>query len=360
MNKHFTFLTRRGIFFCGVLSLSLLLTNCSNDDDQVDPDPDYEFGEDFDEVEDLPEVSDEDPEFEEPETGSVESSEDTDALVGDLNDDDGEVSEESQAKLNAVSTFNESLPATTEEAANNLDDEQIESILDSEELDADLESLETALDDVPEEVASLLPVLNFDFDTEDDQAQAEFTSEALNKLLFGKDDIVAQSVNGDCIAAAEEEYDDLIADLQSQRDTQLGTIENNYERRLAEAGTRYEDRLTTLNERRDAIREVIRTVSSQLLAAAVVAEDNGNTSLSQQLRLLSLFYVVDGRSKLRTWYTAASERISNTYENEQTRIEEIKDTKEAEVMLSYEEAEAEARTIYNEVTASCHNQGSGN
>tara|TARA_R110002020_G_scaffold352451_3_gene565529 strand:- start:251 stop:1330 length:1080 start_codon:yes stop_codon:yes gene_type:complete len=353
-------LARKTTFYLGLLFLALLVTNCSNDDDQVTPEPpDYEFGEDFEEVDDLPEVTDEDPEFEEPETGSIEASEDTDALLVDVNEGE-EISEENQAKLNSVSSYNETLPASAEESATSLTDEEIETILDAEELDEDLQSVQAELENAPQEIKNLLPVLNFDFDVDEEMAQAEFSGVAGTKLSISREDIVAQSVNGDCIAAADEAYDEVIADLQSQRDTQLASVESNYDRRLSEAETRNEARMEALDEYRTEVREMIINTSSQLLAAAVIAEDNDNDDLAKQLRLLSLFYAIDGRSKLNEWYTAASERIASTYEAEQATIEGIKEDREADVMAAYEAAEDDAQSVYNNVTASCHNQGSGN
>src|SRR5690606_19509819 len=146
MNKVPQILRTTTFYFC-MLFISLLFVNCSNDDDAAPPT--FSFEEEFDDIDDLPEVTDEDPATPDPDAGKVADSEETLALVADIMGagTEAEVAAETKASLTAVNNFTLTQPAAVAEAAETLDEEAVDAILDlTEDLEGPLADLETALE----------------------------------------------------------------------------------------------------------------------------------------------------------------------------------------------------------------------
>ena len=154
--KFTSFYSRAGILAC-LLLFSLVLTNCSKDDEPKT----YEFDE-FKDLDELPALEDADPEFTDPDAGSVEASAETEAVIADLQD--GSVTADTQSKLDATKSFADGLSTSVSDEVQALDTTRVEEILDADSLDGSLADLESSLDDLPAEVAALLPSINFSAD----------------------------------------------------------------------------------------------------------------------------------------------------------------------------------------------------
>ncbi|UJH89862.1 hypothetical protein LZ575_12715 [Antarcticibacterium sp. 1MA-6-2] len=333
------------------------MINCSSKDlEFIDP---YEFvNTDFDQIGDLPTIVDEDQEVTEPEVGEVANSEETQAIINEVMDlgESGEVSAATKAKLEEVETFIEQLPPAVNTAAQNLDAEAINNILDpSVELSSDLQAVRDALS-LPASVRQLLPVINFSTDFR--------ISSSANKSAVVYDindsDIRSQSVSGPCADAARLSYEIKIEDLEAQRDANLAIVDGNYTRRLGEADTRYEQRLVEQEERLATNTADITTVLVDLLAAADAAAAAGNFELEAQIRQLTLLYAIDARASLIEWNNLVLELLEDTMAEEKAWAEERKTLRTAEVTAAFDAAKAQANTLLTSALNSCHNQGSGN
>lgn len=345
----------RGMCIAFVLLTSLTLTNCSKDDDN--PPEEYEFGQEFEDIGDLPDLEDEDPEFTEPDLGAVEESEATTNAVADLQDG-GDLSAETQASVNAVADFSQDFSAAVETESANLSDDRIEEIMNASELDADLSALADDLENVPDEVAALLPNMTFIFPTET-AGMAMARSFTGGDLDLTKIRTVAQAQEGPCFDAAKAAYDDAMEEPIQKRDEQLATIEANYQRRLDEADTRYNDRQANIDEAYADYKAQLILTAKNILAAAVAVQDS-DPDLAETIRDFALIYTVKSFKVLNNWYTQTSEYLVTVQDQEIATIEEIKAEREATVNSNFEEIKADAQAALQEAYSQCHNQGSGN
>src|SRR5690606_26548601 len=154
--------------------------------------------------------------------------EETLAVVADIMgaSTEAEVAAETKASLTAVNNFTLTQPAAVAEAANTLDEEAVDAILDlTEDLEGPLATLETALEGVSEEIAVLLPAIELSADFEGMGVTA-FTKDGV-VVNFNAEDVVAQSQTGPCFDAANAAYQPVLADLTSQRDANIATIDAN-------------------------------------------------------------------------------------------------------------------------------------
>lgn len=365
MKTKFTRIPRRGLlYFCLFLG-SLFLYNCSEQElEFIDP---YEFvNDDFDDVGELPPLVDEDPEFTEPETGTVANSAETVSIVEDVISAEGiaDISEETKTQLEAVETFVTGLPNSFEEEAEALDAAGVALILDpSTELSEDLQALAATLDteDIPAGVAALLPEIELSTDLEDILATAvAATKSPFSPVYTGGSDPVAQGVSGPCVDAAEEAYEEALAERVTARDDQLATIEGNYTRRLAAAEDRLEARLAAQATALAEVKAELAETAVAILAAAAEAEALGDADLAEQLRKLALLYTVKVRVAIAEWNALVIELLTMVYEEELEVIETIREEKIAEVNDAFAAIKAELQKILQDALNACHNQGSGN
>jgi len=351
-------LKRTAFYFC-LLFTSLLFVNCSNDDDS--PPPTYEFGEKFEDIDDLPEVVDEDLATPESDAGKVAGSEETLGIVLDVMgaSEEEEISAETKASLNTIKGFTENQPAAVAEAAESLDEAGVDAILDnSVALDATLADLETALGDVSAEVAALLPTIQLSVDFEGFTVSAQAKAGIIVDL--NNRDIVSQAQTGPCYDSARDAYDDKVADLTAQKDANLAIVEANYTRRQSEADARLVTRTTEQATRLEENIAAVKITILSLLEAADNTESFGSTEIASELRQLALYYAVYARTALDEWNTAVIEMLEARKVEENTAAEERRDIRVTEVNASFEAAKAEAQTILNDINNNCHNQGSGN
>lgn len=358
MKTNFIQPVRRALFFLTLVAGSSLLYNCSSDDDAPEPEP---TAPDFEEVADLPALEDEDPEITEPETGSITESEATKNIITDVLNagDNGSISESTKESLGKVGEFSQQLPASVREKAANLDEAAIDAILNQDEaLDADLAAVRDQLKDLPEDIAKLLPEINFTADLEALKAMGTKTS-GTKHYNFGDLDPVSQ-VTGSCTEVTRAAYADKIEDLTGQMETNLSTVTANYTRRLSEADARYETRLETQEEHYATNKTDIKATLTDILAAADKAATSGETELATQLRQLTLLYAIDVRAALEEWNVLVLELLENRMEAEKATALEIKETKEEKVAADFETSKEQADAILAQGLANCHNQGSGN
>ncbi|MDT0650326.1 hypothetical protein [Autumnicola edwardsiae] len=355
MKTQFTHFYRRSSYFACLLFISLLLFNCSKDDDNPTPEV-PEFEEEFEDGEDLPELEDEDPEIVEPETGGVDNSAATQAVVDDLGGDDGEVSEETEASLNAVGSLSDSYSEEVNQTAESLDEDSVEEILNTEDLEGALGDLEQSLNDLPEEVAALMPQINYTADFN------RAVAAALQKSSLNISDSypMSQAVNGPCADAARDGYDARIETLTSQRDAQLATINSNYTRRVEEAGPRYETRLEKLNEDRSAYRADLKATAVSLITAANQFAANDRAVMAKQIRTLALIFTVKSQSSLKEWFNAANTVLSEKRAEEEATALSLQEEKTEIAETNFNTSKAAADALLNSRLNRCHNQGSGN
>lgn len=356
-NKTSQFLRRTTFYIC-LLFTSLLLVNCSNDDDT--PPPTYEFGEEFEAIDDLPPVDDEELATPDPDAGKVADSEETLAIVADVMgaSTEAEVAAETTASLNIINGFTADQPAAVAEVAESLDEAAVDAILDeSTELDATLTDLETALGDVSAEIEALLPAIQLSSDFEGMMISASTKGGIV--VDFNNADIFSQAQTGPCYDAARDAFDAIIADLTTQRDANLAVVEANYTRRLAEADARLATRITEQASRLEANKEAVKTTTLSLLQAADNAE-GFSTEIASQLRQLALYYAVYARTALAEWNTAVLEMLEDRKEEEKAAAEERRDDRVTDVNTSFENARTQALATLSTINNNCHNQGSGN
>ena len=346
----------RGICFAFILSTSLTLTNCSKDDDN--PPKEYEFGQEFEDIGELPDLEDEDPDFTEPDLGAVEEPEATQNALADLQDG-GDLTAETQASVDAVADFSQDFSAEVQTEAANLSDARIEEILNASELDADLDGLADDLENVPDEVAGLLPGMTFTMPAET-QATTAMARSFLNggEPALTKPILFAQSQEGPCFDAAQAAYDDAMEEPIQKREEQLATIQANYEKRLDEAATRYGERQANLDEAYADYKTQLIQTAKNILAAAVAVQDS-DPDLAETLRNFALIYTVKSFKVLNNWYAETSAYIIVVKNQEIARIEEIRDSKEELVNTNFEQIKEEAKAALQEAYSQCHNQGSG-
>ncbi|UCS93974.1 hypothetical protein KZP23_02760 [Echinicola marina] len=349
------------IRYLGMVMAIFMLANCGTKDlEFMEP---YEFvNDDFDEVEDLDPVEDPDPEIEEPETGQVNNSDQTEEILTNILNAEKEedIQPETQEALTTINTVSSTAPASVKEKAAAIDEATVDKILDVEtELDEDLEEVSGQLDQLSDEIKALLPVIDFSVDTEsnpDDRIlqglkQVDMDLEASMRTM---------AVVGPCAEAAESAYNELMSSLTAQREDNLETIEANYQRRLAEADTRYNSRLTAQVDKYQENLAQIRSVTTSLIQAAVQLDLLGLSSLAEETRFLALYYALYARFELERWNNQALNLLASRRDVEKATALDIKESREAEVNNAFTDRAESASGIYEGAVNNCHNQGSGN
>jgi hypothetical protein len=352
---------KRTAFYGCLLFTSLLFVNCSNDDVDDSPPPTYEFGEKFEDIDDLPEVVDEDLATPEPDAGKVAGSEETPGIVIDVMgaSTEEEVAAETKASLSTIKGFTENQPAAVAEAAESLDEAGVDAILDnSVALDATLADLETALGDVSAAVAALLPTIQLSVDFEGFAVSAHARAGIIVDL--NNSDIFSQAQTAPCFEAAQDAFNAVKEDFTAQVDTNLSVVEANYTRRQSEADARLVTRTTEQATRLEANIAAVKITILSLLEAADNAESFGSTEIASELRQLALYYAVYARTALDDWNTAVLEMLEVRKVEEKAAAEERRDIGVTEVTASFDAAIAEAQVIFQTIDSNCHNQGSGN
>ncbi|CAM4352986.1 hypothetical protein [Gillisia limnaea] len=351
MKTNFTIFPRKYFKFLALALFSLLLVNCSKNDD--DGPEIFEFKE-FENLSELPEVDDPEPEFTEPNLGSVEDSEATKAMIADFQDESGDLSQTTKDNITAVGTFSDGLTTDIQDEAQALDAAKIEEILNGSELSGDYAALAAELETLPAEVAALFPSIAFS----DDYNRAQEQNKAgvvVNDLLA---DLVSQSGTGTCNEVALASYNAAMEAPIAKRDEQLAIINANYDARVTAANSRFDDRTAALN----AMLEENRTfVANSAIAILTYAESISDTDadLAMDLREFALLYVVKSTVLITTFEAEATSLLEDTLAAELARVETIKVEKTALIQSNFAAVKAEADALLTAAYAKCHNQGSG-
>ena len=343
---------RPGLYVSLALA-GLLFINCSKDDDGP---TEYDFEDQFEELEELETVEDEDPEITEPDTGGLEQSEATTAIIADLGDGSGDVSAETQASLDAVDTFSNDFSEDVEAEATALDATRVEEILNMSEFDGALAEVEASLEDAPAEILELLPVIDFGSAVE---ATSSVQGSAFKGSEFDLDlkNVVSQANgSGPCFEAAQDAYDEAMAPAIAKRQENLDVIEANYQRRVGEAETRAADRQEVVNASYETFYDAILDATVNLLNYADAIEDTA-PSQATVIRKSALNYIVQATKNLNAWYVSASQLVDQFEAAEKERAEELKEQRTAQVEANFAEIKAEADAILQAAYADCHNQG---
>ena len=135
MKFTFTKSLKRPVLYVGLVFAGLCLTNCNNDDDNTPEE--FEFGEEFNDIGEMPELNIEEITLEEVDLGDVEQSEETANVLAEL-EAGGELSAETQEKINTADNFAATLSSEVQNEATNLTEARIDEILAMESLDGDL------------------------------------------------------------------------------------------------------------------------------------------------------------------------------------------------------------------------------
>ncbi|WP_157717368.1 hypothetical protein [Christiangramia echinicola] len=335
-----------------LLVLALAVVNCSKDDDTPTT---YDFEDQFEDLEELPGVEDEDPEITEPDTGKVQESAATANVMADLGDGSGDVSAETQASLDAVENFGASLSTDAQAEAQSLDATRAEEILNMTDLDGELAGLEASLDNAPAEILELLPSVDFGADL---GTSSVFNEDLFRSGLGAKEVATTNQQTGPCFEAAKKAYDEAMAPAIAKRQENLEIIDANYQRRLGEAETRAASRQAAVDAARDDYAAYILDTTVALLDLAASVEST-NAAFAANLRTYALLFLVEGSSSLTAWYIAASQKVADKKVAEKTTATSIKTTKTTEVETKFAAIKATADAKLADANRNCHNQGSG-
>jgi hypothetical protein len=345
-----TIFTRKNFRFLGFALFTLLLVNCSkNDDGPVT----YEFDE-FDDLSELPDVADPDPEFTDPNLGSVEVSEATQAMLTDFQGGSGELSETTKNNLTAVGDFSEGLTTNFGDEAQDLDAAGIDAILNASELTGNYAALEAELENLPTSVAALFPTLVFsdDYNRAQEQLKAGIV---INDL---KSDLISLANEGPCYDAALAAYTEAMKAPIEKRDAQTVVVNANYNTRVTDADTRYNSREAALNTDVDTYKAEIKATAVAILAYSDSIADT-DADMAGTLRTFALFYVIKSYTLLNTFKTEATSLLTDTKTTELARVETIKTELTQLIQSNFNAVKAEADALSAAANRNCHNQGSG-
>ncbi|MDT0642290.1 hypothetical protein RM553_05530 [Zunongwangia sp. F363] len=345
---------RPGLYVSLALA-GLLFVNCSKDDDTP---PTYDFEDQFEDLEELETVEDEDPEITEPDTGGIEESEKTTAIVADLGDGSGDVSAETQASLDAVENFSAGFSTEAKAEADALDANRAEEILNMTGLEGDLAAVATSLEDAPAEVLELLPSVDFGADLETFSVFNESVLKGFEGDFSTKNTFSQSQQSGPCFEAAQEAYDEAMAPAITKRQENIATIEANYQRRLGEAEARTTSRQANVDTAYDTYFNSLLSGATNLINYADSIEGD-SPALASNIRSFALIYLVQASSNLTRWYNAASQKLEDKEAVEKQTAEGLRDTRTAEVEAKFAAIKATADAKLTAASNNCHNQGSG-
>ncbi|TRO64262.1 hypothetical protein [Christiangramia sabulilitoris] len=341
---------RPGLYVSLALA-GLLFVNCSKDDDTP---PVYDFENEFEDLEELESVEDADPAITEPETGSVQESAVTTAVLADLGDGSGDVSAETQASLDAVESFGAGLSADAQAEADALDATRAEEILNLTDLGSVLSGVEASLDNAPAAVLELLPTIQFGAAT----TSAVFNVEFLKGFegVDSKNSVDGVQQSSSCFEAAQKAYDDAMAPVIAKRQENLGIIDANYQRRLGEAEDRAVARLAAVDAAYDTYYNYILNTTIALLNYADAVEGT-SPEFAANIRTYALIFIVQGSSNLTAWYAMATQAIVDAEAAEKQTAETLKTQRSAEVEARFAAIKAVADAKLTAAFNNCHNQG---
>jgi len=368
MNHNRPKLILRGFNALALLMIGLFFVHCTTQD--IDTLPPHQADNDFDEVDDLPDLDDPDPDGVDVEIGDIDNSEIIDTILESIQNAGSE--EELAGLLSKLFEKMGNVP----DASGPLDPE-IQAFLDglNAEIAAKIIKGELEVSDKLKDFAAkagsqssfaeLLPQAVFPklngvtLRTLSDLNH----SEAKQRL---KDTTVKQTVTAanqrtahwgeSCEEAAQNAFAIRVGELDLQKEDQLNTIELNYQRRLSEVEVTYEFRLNQQQQMYDfQIDYLILNVSSVLQAISAI----NNPELKNNLLLFAAVYTIQAAQLVQEWNNVSVGTIEEAYEKELDIIENHRDAMIENVETAYNKAVAYAEEVLEKALEKCHNQGSG-
>ncbi|WP_163381089.1 hypothetical protein [Cyclobacterium sp. SYSU L10401] len=319
--------------------------------------PYQEVEDEFDDIADLPEVDDPDPEFTEP----VYEELSTPPLVSNLLEEVMAYEEEGKAISDNARQELKRLKLGLKEMGLDLD-AQIESghlagILDLEaSLDEDLDALMASFMEKYGLKAPLPEIPEVG-----DLPDIEALESALKKdILAGSNARVMSDIYGPCFQHAREAYDDRVYDLDDQLNSAVDRINANYLRRAEQAEERLMRRNEQVNELYMEERNLLHELSARILRAAVRAGLDGDLELAEELRAYALIYAYHMRIQIKEWALSCVAWNETFFNREIEKIEELRESRIARVLTFHEEAVELADRLLNAAFDRCHDQGGGN
>lgn len=337
--------------------------------------PFQQITDDFDGVNDLPDVDDPEPDVDDPDYEDVGPSDE----VGDLLEEVILFSEEgraiSQPSRIALRELSEALKKATAGSGFplNLDLEFLIKLMNPEnEIDSELErflneffaktNVKVPLPMIPEygQVASA------------DNIAARLQAEG--SLLAG----LRQAGQGNqgqghgshggrpsdlyssCVKQANEAFQTRLAELTAQLIEQEDAINGNYLRRAYDAEERLIERNILVHGLLMEQLVAHQATITKIMAAATRAVNHGDHELKEDLLAFALVYAIYVRTQMGAWYLGSLAYNYVFYEAELNSIKKIRDNGIAAIKAHYEEAIAHAEAVLNNaIQVYCHNQGSG-
>lgn len=357
----------RQVLFLSLLAMMFL--RC--DTKELDFMQPYQFvNDDFDNVGELPPITEPEPIVEEPELPQVVEPEETQTLLNDLDDadDEGDIEESSITILEKVAEFvfaePEEASEIVQEQANNLSEDEILEFFDENfEISADLlEVAENAKQNA--DIGFLFPGLDIPLDLEDlDLEDLDFDARkdfntTLQKELF-LENLRTATLVGPCADAARTAHQSAISRLETTRSTQLATAETNYQNRLNLAqqrlGVRNAASLALFQER---LREGQLIISRFLRAANNVSRFNAR--LSSFYRYYAFIYMINLREVYGRSYTLSLRANQNAFNREISDALVLRNQSITTINANYNTELVRIDNVLQAALNTCHNQGAGN
>lgn len=352
-----------------LLLIGLFFVHCTTQD--IDTLPPYQADNDFDEVDDLPDLEDPDPDGVDVEIGDIDNSKIIDAILEAIRNAEGE---EELAGL--LSKLFERM-GTNPDASGPLDPE-IQAFLSglNAELAAKIIKGEVEVSDKLKDFAAksgsgssfseLLPQAIFpklNGETLRTVADLDGIKAARRSKAQSSENVVDSATlrvnhwGETCEEAAQNAFEIRVGELDLQKEDQLNTVELNYQRRLSEIEVAYEFRLTQQQQIYDfQIDYLILNVSSVLQAISVI----NNPQLKNSLLLFAAVYTIQAAQLVQNWNNVSLAAIDEAKEKELEIIEDHRDAMISNVETAYNKAVAFAEEVLEKALEKCHNQGAGN
>ena len=358
----------KGFNLLALTMVGLVFMHCTTQD--IDTLPPYQSENDFDEVDDLPDLNDPDPDGVDVEIGDMDNSKIIDAILEAISKAG---SEEELAGL--LATLFERM-GNVPDASEPLDPE-IQAFLNglNAELAAKIIKGEVEVSDKLKEFAAkagagnsfseLLPQAVFPkLNGETLRTMSDLNRNKSARLGENASNEAVASVNlrvthwGEtCEQAAQTAFDIRVGELDLQKEDQFNTIDLNYDRRLSEIEATYEFRLTQQQQNYNfQIDYLILNVTSVFQAISVI----NNPQLKNNLMLFAAVYTIQAAQLVQSWNDVSVGAIEDAYERELEIIEDHREAMIANVELAYSKAIAFAQEVLEKALDKCHNQGSGN
>ncbi len=359
----------KGSNLLALLMIGLFFVHCTTQD--IDTLPPYQADNDFDEVDDLPDLEDPDPDGVDVEIGDIDNSKIIDAILEGIREAGNE--EELAGLLTKLFERMGNVP----DASGSLDPE-IQAFLDG--LNAEVAAqiikgeieISTKLKDFAAKAGSessftellpqaVFPKLNGEtlrtISDLNKKISAKQRAEKVEEGLVGSANLRVTHWGETCDEAAQNAFDIRVGELDLQKEDQLNTIELNYQRRLSEIEVAHELRLKQQEQIYNfQLDYLILNVSSVLQAISAI----NNPELKNSLLLFAAVYTIQAAQLVQAWNNVSLGTIEEAYQKELEIIEDHRSAMISNVGTAYNKAVAFAEEVLEKALEKCHNQGSGN